>query len=106
MAAASGALIFLNGIGAIGAPIVAGLLMAGFGPDSFFFLLAFMFAVFAGYALYRATRRVSTPVTETSHYATVLPQASHITLGVAQEMAIDQAHLAENSAEDSDKTAN
>lgn len=101
MAAASGALIFLSGVGAIGAPIFAGLLMARFGPDSFFFVLEFMFAVIAGYALYRTTRRVSTPVTETSHYETVLPQASPIALGVAQDMAIDQAHLAENSSEDS-----
>lgn len=100
MAAASGALIFLNGVGAIGAPIVAGLLMARFGPDSFFFLLAFIFAVIAGYALYRTTRRVSTPVGETSHYATVLPQASHIALGVAQDIAIDEANLAEDSAEE------
>ena len=101
MAAASGALIFLNGVGAIGAPIVAGLLMARFGPDSFFCLLAFIFAAIAGYALYRATRRVSNPVTETSHYETVLPQASHIALGVAQDIAIDEANLAEDSAEDS-----
>jgi MFS family permease len=101
MAAASGALIFLNGVGAVGAPIVTGLLMARFGPDSFFILLAFIFAVIAGYALYRATRRESPPVTETSHYATVLPQASYIALGVAQDIAIDQAHSDENSAEDS-----
>ena len=101
MAAASVALIFLNGVGAIGAPIVVGLLMARFGPDSFFFFLAFIFAVIAGYALYRATRRVSTPVSETGHYATVLPQASQVALGVAQEIARYQAHPAENSSEDS-----
>ena len=33
-------------------------------------------------------------------YATVLPQASHIALGVAQDIAIDQAYLAEKSTED------
>ncbi|MGK0186304.1 MAG: MFS family permease [Verrucomicrobiales bacterium] len=101
MAEASGALVFLNGLGAIGAPIVAGLLMARYGPDSFFFLPAFIFAIIAGYALYRATRRESTPVSETSHYATVLPQASQIALGVAQDIATDQACLAENSPKDS-----
>jgi len=100
MAAASGALIFLNGLGAILAPIVAGLLMARFGPDSFFFLPAVIFAFIAGYALYRTTRRVSTPLTEISHYAPVLPQASQIALGVAQEIAIDQANLAEENDED------
>ncbi|MDB4627263.1 MFS transporter [bacterium] len=105
MAAASGALIFLNGVGAIGAPIVAGLLMERLGPDSFFLLLAFIFAVIAGYALYRATRRESTPVADTSQYATVLPQASPIAIGVAQDLAIDQANLAENGAEDSSEEA-
>jgi len=101
MASASGALIFLNGLGAIGAPIFAGLLMARWGPDSFFYLPAFIFAVIAAYALYRSTRRESTPLIETSHYATVLPQASQIALGVAQDLAIDEANLAEKSAEDS-----
>ncbi|MDA0767422.1 MAG: MFS transporter [Verrucomicrobia bacterium] len=101
MAAASGALIFLNGVGAVGAPIVAGLLMARFGPDSFFLLLACVFALIAGYAIYRTTRRVSTPVSETSHYVNVLPQASHIALGVAQDIANDEAILAGNAAEDS-----
>jgi hypothetical protein len=67
-------------------------------------LVAFIFAVIAGYALYRATRRVSTPTTETSetsHYETVLPQASHIALGVAQDIVNDQANAAENSDEES-----
>ena len=99
MAAAAGALIFLSGLGAIGAPVVAGLLIAWFGPDSFFLLPAFIFAVIAGYALYRATRSAPTPVSETSHYATVLPQASQIALVVAQDIAIDQANSAENSSE-------
>ena len=100
MAAASGALIFLNGIGAIGAPIIAGVLMARFGPDSFFIVLAFIFVIIAGYAIYRTTRRIATPVSEISHYANVLPQASHIALGVARDIAIDQAHSAEETAED------
>lgn len=97
MAAASGALIFLNGLGAIGAPIIAGLLMARFGPDSFFFLPIVVFALIAGYALYRTTRRESTPASETSHYAAVLPQASQIALGVAQDLAIDDANSTEES---------
>ncbi len=94
MAAASGSLIFLNGLGAIGAPIISGLLMARFGPDSFFVLPAIIFALIAGYALYRTTRRVATPVTETSHYVAVLPQASHVAIGVAQDIVIDEESLA------------
>lgn len=101
MAAASGSLIFLNGLGAIGAPIVTGVLIARFGPDSFFFLPAFIFAAIAVYAVYRSTCRVATPVTETSHYAAVLPQSSQIALVVAQDIVIDEAAIAENGAEDS-----
>lgn len=106
MAAASGALIFLNGVGAIGAPIVVGLAMGRFGPDSFFVILALLFAAITAYALYRTTQREATPVEETSAYATVLPQASPIAVEVAQEVAIEMAEEeAENAAEQQNDAA-
>ncbi|MBL4873379.1 MAG: MFS transporter [Rhodobacteraceae bacterium] len=91
MASASGGLIFINGIGAIGMPIVVGWSMTRFGPNSFFVILAILMSAIAGYAAYRTTKRAPTPVEETSAYATVLPQASPIAVEVAQEVAIEMA---------------
>ncbi len=91
MASASGGLIFINGFGAIGMPILAGWSMTHFGPNSFFIILAMLLLAITGYAVYRTTKRAPTPVDETSAYATVLPQASPIAVEVAQEVAIEMA---------------
>ena len=91
MAAASGGLIFLNGVGAIGMPLLVGWSMTTFGPNSYFVLLATLFLSITAYALYRTTKRAPTPVDETSAYAAVLPQSSPIAVEVAQEVAIEMA---------------
>jgi len=99
MASASGGLIFINGVGAIGMPIVVGWAMTRFGPNSFFVILAILMSAIAAYAAYRTTRRAPTPVEETSAYATVLPQASPIAVEVAQEVAIEMALEEEEATE-------
>lgn len=98
MASASGGLIFINGIGAVGMPIIAGWSMTNFGPNSFFVILATLLTAIAGYAAYRTTKRAPTPVDETSAYATVLPQSSPIAVEVAQEVAIEMALEEEEGA--------
>ena len=99
MASASGGLIFINGVGAIGMSIVVGWSMTRFGPNSYFVILAMLMLAIASYALYRTTRRAPTPVDETSAYATVLPQASPIAVEVAQEVAIEMALDEEEASE-------
>ncbi len=99
MASASGGLIFINGVGAIGMPIVVGWSMTQFGPNSFFVILAILMSMIAVYAAYRTTKRAPTPVDETSAYATVLPQASPIAVEVAQEVAIEMASEDEDAPE-------
>jgi MFS family permease len=89
MAAASGGLLFINGLGAMTGPLIIGTAMTRFGPDAFFVYIGTLFALIALYALWRATRR-STP-DETSSYAPVTPQASPVALEVAQEVAIERA---------------
>ncbi len=85
MAAASGGLVFLNGVGASGSPILLGWLMTQFGPNSFFLFLAGLLGMIALYAIYRTTQREAIPVEETSAYTAVSLQASPVTIELAME---------------------
>ena len=89
MAAASGGLLFINGLGAMTGPILIGAAMTRFGAGAFFAYVGLLFALIAAYAFYRMSKR-ATPG-ETSPYAPVLPQASPVALEVAQEVAIERA---------------
>lgn len=90
MAAASGGLIFLNGIGAIFGPVVVGWSMTQLGADTFFVFIGLLLLAIALYALYRMTQRATTAVDDTASFAPVLPQASPVMVEVAQEYAIEQ----------------
>ncbi len=53
MAAASGGLLFINGLGAIAGPLVAGWMMGMFGPRGFWVIIAVLMLGLAGYAIWR-----------------------------------------------------
>ncbi len=91
MAAASGGLVFINGLGAIMGPVITGWLMEDgvFGPAGFFLFIAVLMFAMAAYAAYRATQRASIPVDETSAFAAISPTASPVAVEIAQEYAIE-----------------
>jgi len=86
MAAASGGLIFINGVGAISGPIITGWLMGVIGPSGFWVFVASLLIATALYALYRMTQRpgVSSP-DETATYAPIMPTATAVAVEAAQE---------------------
>jgi Arabinose efflux permease len=90
MAAASAGLIFINGLGAISGPIITGWIMGAMGPSGFFLFMAVIFALLAGYALWRMTRRRRTPEAHGS-YTALSPTASVITVEAALERAESEA---------------
>ena len=96
MAAASGRLLFINGVGAIMGPLILGALMGSVGPPAFWMFVAAILAALAGYAGWRMTRSASTPVAETASYAPVFGTATPVALEAVGE---DMEHA---SAEDSD----
>ncbi len=97
MAAASGGLIFVNGIGAIAGPVILGWLMDRFGPYSFFGYIGGVMALMTLYAIYRMTQRSAPRVAETASYAPIAPTSSPVAVEVAQEIAIEMAQDEESS---------
>ncbi len=89
MAAASGGLLFINGLGAISGPFVIGWMMTRFGADAFFAYTGILFAFIAVYAGWRMTRRAAPA--DTQPYRAVVPQASAVALGVAREASLAEA---------------
>lgn len=91
MAAASGGLVFINGLGAITGPLIMGWLMedAVLGPRGFFAFIAVLLAALATYAAYRATQRAAIPIEDTGIMTPMVPSASPVVVEFAQEYAID-----------------
>lgn len=104
MAAASGGLIFVNGVGAILGPPIMGLLMGQIGPGGFWLFLAMVMAGVAVYGGFRMTQRASAYADEDDYeavsYTTVLPGAvSPVAIETAQELYVEAA---EDMAEEGD----
>jgi MFS family permease len=100
MAAASGGLIFINGIGAISGPILLGAMMDFWGPFSFFGYIGGVLALMALYATYRMTQRAAPSVEDTSSYSPIAPTSSPVAVEVAQELAIEMALEEESNIND------
>ena len=91
MAAASGGLIFINGLGAIAGPLITGWLMrdAVAGPAGFFLLIALLLIILVVYGAYRMTQRASIPVEDTGLMAPVMATGTAVAVEFAQEIAIE-----------------
>jgi MFS family permease len=98
MAAASGGMLFLNGIGAVGGPLAVGFMMDRFGPPAFFIYIAMFMAAISVYGLWRMTRRPSVRPAETGPFAAILPSARSVAMEVTQEVAIGKAATEAESA--------
>lgn len=100
MAAASGGMVFLNGLGAILGPIITGWMMGtSLGPGGFYLFTASLFVALAGYAAYRTTQRKSIPVEETVNYVPLSPYPTSVAVEYAQEVAIEAEQEAENATQ-------
>lgn len=106
MAAASGGLIFINGLGAIVGPILTGWIMGVVGPEGFFLYIAVLMASLSIYAAYRMTQRMSGSVDDMTSYSPISPSASPVAVDMAQEVYIEAALedelLAEEEAAESE----
>lgn len=86
MAAASGRLVFLNGLGAMGGPPLTGWLMGVYGPGGFFLFIAGLMVMLVSYGVYRSFKRPAPSADETGAYVPVTLSSSAVALGAAQDV--------------------
>ncbi len=91
MSAASGGLLFLNGSGAMGGPIVAGYLMSRFGNHWFFVIISTLMLSICVYGLYRMTQRSTIDVDDQAPMMPISVRSTAVLTEVAAEIAIEQA---------------
>lgn len=90
MAAASGGMVFINGLGAILGPIITGWLMGtALGPPGFYLFTTVLFVLLAFYASYRSTQRATVAVEDTGEFVPIYPSATYQAVEYAQEYAIE-----------------
>ncbi len=100
MAASSGGLIFINGVGAVGGPLIAGWMMTATGPRGYWIFQLGLLGGLALYALWRTTRRPSVSVEDSSSYVAVMPSTTPLAAELAQEVANDLAEEAQELAQE------
>ena len=107
MAAASGGFIFINGLGAVGGPVLIGWIMTNIGADGFWVVIITLMSAIGLYGTYRMTQRVSLYVEEAEDYepvpyAPVTSAGMAIAAEVAQEFYTDADDEDENWGWDTD----
>lgn len=99
MAAASGGFIFINGLGAVGGPVLIGWVMTQYGPHSFWLSIVLLMCAVAIYGAYRMTQRVSLYADEAEDYEPV-PYAPVTAAGMAPTGDVALDYYAEGDAEE------
>ena len=106
MAAASGGLIFVNGMGAITGPIITGWMMTTIGPGGFWVFLMIAMLAMAVYVMYRMTQRQSVYAGDDDYdavaYAPVMAGSTAVAVEAAQEYYVENA---ESDGEDEDNAS-
>jgi len=95
MAAASGGLLFINGLGAVSGPLVTGYVMDLVGPSGFFLHIGVLTGALVLYAAYRTTQRAAKSSEETLSYTPLSPTATSVAMEFAQEYAASEAENAQ-----------
>lgn len=92
MSAASGGMIFISGIGAMGAPILIGYAMNHYGSNAFFVFIAVWMSIICAYGIYRMTQRAVTVVGEAGPYmAMTTPRVSPVATEIALEETFEDS---------------
>ncbi len=97
MAAASGGLLFINGVGAIAGPLIVGVMMDVIGNNGYWLFTAALMGAVALYGLYRMTQRSRDDLeTEQVPYAPVSAASTPVAAELAQEVYIEAEEMEED----------
>ncbi|CUH40037.1 putative MFS-type transporter YcaD [Jannaschia seosinensis] len=96
MASASARLLFVNGLGAIGGPLLTGWLMGVMGAGGFFVFIGVLMIALALYAFWRTFQRAAQSTDETGAYIAVSPLT--ITPVTMETYAEEYEHSSEEAA--------
>lgn len=101
MSAASGGLLFVNGCGAMGGPIIVGYSMQQVGPNGFFGYVGLLMLSIAVFGLWRTTSRSSTEdIVDATPFIALSSRTSAVALDVATELAVEEWEETESNEED------
>lgn len=103
MASASAQLLFVNGVGAVGGPLLTGWLMGVIGPAGFFVFVGVLMVALALYALWRMTRRAAQTGEDDSqgNYVVMSPMATTaVTMDTVIEGWEEQASESEDAPQE------
>ncbi|SMX22340.1 MFS transporter [Boseongicola aestuarii] len=95
MAAASGGLLFINGLGAVLGPVITGWMLTAMGPEGFWAYLAFFMFILAAFVGWRMTQRPSVYSEEAEDYDAV-SYAPMMPTGTIVAVEAAQGYYAEN----------
>lgn len=90
MAGASAGLMFINGLGAVGGPLITGWFMAQFGSQGYFLFIALLFGLLGLYALWRMSQRSVQIFRHMGAFRPLSPSASAVAVEAAIENRADQ----------------
>ncbi len=88
MASASGGLLFISGVGAMGGPVVVGFLVNHLGPNGFFLFIATLTVLVCLYTIYRMSRRQAVAIEDTHSYIPVTATSTPVAVEMATEAAM------------------
>ena len=91
MPAASGGLMFLNGSGAMGGPIIAGFLMTRYGNHWFYITIAILMLAVCVYGIYRMTQRDTGDIEDQAPMMPISARTTAVMTDVATDIVIEQA---------------
>ncbi|MGB0865924.1 MAG: MFS transporter [Granulosicoccaceae bacterium] len=104
MSAASGGLLFVNGCGAMGGPIVVGYVMKQLGPNGFFAYVGLLMLAIACYGVWRSAHRSSgEDIVEATPYIALSARTSAVAVDVATELAVEELEETEREEEQAEK---
>lgn len=87
MTSVSGALMFMNGLGATAGPIIIGYAMSLAGPNGYFICIIVLMGAIFGYAFYRMFRRAA--VENMSPYSPLSPRSTSVAMKIVHDAKVD-----------------